>query len=208
MPPVVAAAGIAAAAGLAGGVIQSKASKGAAQTQADLAREALEEQKRVYELESKKEQDRYDYDRNKTVADENRVRASRSGAFGGFGADLSSLSKGYVAPLGMSAEQSQGMMDARNAGFPAGGMQGSVTPVAPDMGTGPGPMASTATDPTSPTMGNPDGWRAKMSRGGAMGSTVWLQSPDGKETMEVSLQEAPMMLAQGARLIPTPTGGQ
>ena len=209
MPPVVAAAGIAAGASLIGGAMQGKAAKGAAKTQADMARLALEEQKRIYDIESKKDEERYrtergdlEYDRSKTLADEQRVRASRSGAFGGFGSDLAQFSKGYAPAYGMSADATQGVMDARNAGVSVGG--GGFVP--PSMGDpGMGPKGLGPSDPSLPlSMPKVGGQSASF------GSTVWLQAPTG-ETAEVPISDAAQitkMLQAGAQLIPAPTGGQ
>lgn len=204
MPPVVAAAGIAGAASIAGGIIGGKSAKGAAKSQADTAQQALAEQRRIYDLESAKEDEQRRYDRAqkeldrakadredaKSARDEAMVLGSRRNAFGGFGGDLAQFSKGYAPAYGMSAEQSQGVLDQRNSGFSGGGGYR-----APSMGDGGVGQAMT----TPANMAGP--------QGGAMGSTVWLQAPTG-ETMEVSLQDAPPMLQKGAILIPAPTGGR
>ena len=216
---------IASSAITAGGVLLSgkkgsDASKDSARIQAQIAREALAEQRRVYDLESAKEQERYqterkdkEYDRTKTLADENRVRASRAGAFGGFGGDLATFSKGYAPAYGMSAEQSQGLLDARNQGFSSRGAF-----AVPDMGSkgiGPGPRPSPPLrmSPSMPTVTDTP-WNGPMLQGpngqatsaGAFGSSVWLQAPTG-EVREVPLQAAPQiqqMLQAGAVLIPAP----
>lgn len=189
-------------ASLLGGNKNAKASKSAAQIQADLSREALAEQKRIYDIEDRKERERYDYDRKKTLADEQRVQASRRNAFGGFGADLSTFSQGYAPAYGMSAEQSQGMLDQRNAG--AGQGSAGVAPKMPDVGQGAPPWMGhqmpgvTPGGPSGPLLPGPG-----ERRPGA-GQTVWLRAPTGEE-MEVDMQEAPMFIQQGAELIPGPT---
>lgn len=204
------------AAGIIGGAIAgSKGNKASAKISADTAQKSLEEQRRIYEIESKKEDERYrteradkEYDRNKTLRDEQRIIASRQGAFGGFGGDLSKFSQGYAAPYGMSAEQAQGLMSARNAGFSGGG--GSVAPVQPQMGD---PGLRTPDDsvlpPTDYAMSPSRNVSAAGASSGAFGSTVWLQAPTG-EVAEVPLQDAPkiqQMLQDGAVLIPAPRGG-
>lgn len=202
--PIIGAA-IGGVASLIGGKKGSDSAKSAAEIQAKLAREALAEQRRVYDIEDKKERERYDYDKNKTVQDEQRVRTSRANAFGGFDANLARFSQGYAPAYGMSGGQTQGLMDARNAGLSGGG--GYVAPQMGDKGLGPGP------DPLSPqgpqvTPGGPSG-PLMGGRGTSMDSTVWLKAPTG-ETTEVSLADAPMiqkMLQAGATLIPPPTGG-
>jgi len=217
--PVVGAAAIGGVTALLGGHKNAKASKQAGSTQERMAREALAEQKRIYDLEDAKEKERYqqsrqdlEYDRTKTRQDEERVRGSRQNAFGGFSADLSGFSKGYAPAYGMSAEQTQGLMDQRNSGISYGG--GYVPPSMGDKGMGPGP------DPMAPRMPTPvpggqtgpalPGPSQPGSMGGSMTSSVWLQAPTG-ETMQFPLSDAAgitEMIKQGAVLIPAPTGGQ
>lgn len=231
MPPVVAAAGIAAGASIASGIIGSKSAKSAAKIQSSAAQKALDEQKRVYDIEDAKERERYaaeqkkdeerynasrkdlEYDRSKTLADEQRVLGSRRNAFGGFSDNLSRFSQGYAPAYGMSGEQTQGVMDARNAGFSSGG-GGYVAPEMGDPGTAPvGKGLGPGTDPMSPkgpTITDTP-WSGPAlpgpQSGSALGSTVWLQAPTG-EVAEVPIQDAPQMMQAGAILIPTPAGGR
>lgn len=199
--PIVTAAVIGGVTSLLGGNKQAKAAKQGGDAQERMAREALAEQRRVYDREDQKERERYEYDRKKTLEDEQRVRASRQNAFGGFGGDLSTFSKGYAPAYGMSAEQSQGMLDQRNAGASMG--SGGVAPKMPDVGQGT-PQWTGHTMPRV-TPGGSSGPLLPGPRGSsALSPTVWLQAPTGEE-MEVSMQDAPMFIGQGAKLIPGPT---
>jgi hypothetical protein len=165
----------------------------------------LAEQRRIYDLEAaKEERDRIrregleDKDRAKLLADERGVMASRQNAFGGFGANLSQFSQGYAPALGMSAEQTAGMLAGRNQGM-SGGMP--VAPRTPDMGAkGLGQTAPGVPAPWMPTPVNNEG-------AGSLTSTVWLQAPTG-ETLEVPIDKAGPFLQKGAVMIPRPTGGR
>lgn len=178
------------------------ASEEAARIQAQVAREALAEQKRIYDLESGKEEEQKRYDRAQTEE----VKQSRRGAFGGFGNDLTTFSQGYAPVLGMSAEDSAGLLEGRNASARATSDR-VPRPVKAYRGQGNGvdlpgtfPSMPTVTPGPSPLPQLPG---PKVS--GSFGSTVWLQAPTG-EQMEVPIMEAQPMIEAGAILIPGPRG--
>lgn len=205
--PLVGAA-IGGVASLVGGKKASSSAKDAAKIQADLSREALAEQRRIYELESGREESRYqqdradkladkEFERTKTAADEARVLRSRQGAFGGFGGDLSRFSQGYAPAYGLSADATNAILEARNSRFPAG--DGGVPP---DLGPQPMNQGPAPSMMNGATMGGSMG--APMSGGSSFASSVWLQAPTGEE-LEVSMDQAPMFISRGAKIIPGPT---
>lgn len=213
MPPLVAAAGIAAGASIVGGIVQSGAARNASRSSERTALEALAEQRRIYDIEDAKEREKtkYEreqsaYDRKKTLHDEAVVRSSRQNAFGGFGNDLTTFSKGYAPVYGMGAEGTAALLEGRNASARRTSDAVPRSPMPPDMEDIQDPR-----DVLRPNMPRLDPNLPAGPRlpgpSGSMGSTVWLQSPDGQEEMEVPISEAQPMIQAGAILIPGPSRG-
>jgi hypothetical protein len=182
---------------VAGGAMSSKAAKSASKSQEATAREALAEQKRIYDIEDAKDKEQRQYDRGET----RRVQSARQNAFGGFGSDLSRFSKGYAPAYGMSAEQSQGMLDSRNQSF-SSGMGGRQ----PNMGQEPAMGQAPVMGPGMPqTM--PNAPFERMPGPSSMTPKVWLQAPTGEQA-QVPIEHVPQMLKKGAVIIPTPQGAR
>jgi len=218
--PLVGAAAISGITALLGANKQSKAANNAGSIQERLARESLAEQRRIYEEERDREErdrqeerDREDRDRERTDEENFRIRDARSNAFGGFGADLANLSKGYAPAYGMSKEQTDSLLNERNSRFPP-------MPPLPPRGqlrsgpAGPGPMIyGNGGGPETPPGGGPPvgppavggGMSGGGGRSSSLSTTVWLRAPTGEE-MEVPIEEAPDLINQGAILIPPPGG--
>lgn len=191
IPAIVGAAAVSGLTSLLGGNKQAKSAKSAASVQERMAKEALAEQKRIYDLEQQKEAEQRAYDRAQAEeakgydrAQTERVYGSRRNAFGGFGADLDRFSQGYAPAYGMSQEQTDGMLDKRNAGFSGGGGGGAVAPNMGDKGLG-APSAAVGQSGGGPWMPKPvsgAGFPGQMqgpTGAGAMGATVWMQAPTG-----------------------------
>ncbi len=201
VPGAVAGAIVGGVTSLIGGNKQAKASDKAGQLQAQLAREALAEQRRIYDIEAAKEKEQTAYDRSEKRREEGMVRSSRQNAFGGFGNNLTTFSKGYAPVLGMSAEDTAGLLEGRNAGARATSAAVPRSPMPPDQGEQLPPNFGTMPRmdpnmPAGPRLPGPSG---------SMGSTVWLQAPTG-EQMEVPIMDAQPMIEAGAILIPGPRG--
>lgn len=217
MPGAVAGAAVGGVFSLLGANKGSKSAKSAQSAQERMAREALAEQKRIYDLEAQKEAEQRAYDRAQAEeakgydrAQTERVYGSRRNAFGGFDADLDRFSQGYAPAYGMSQEATDATMERRNGG----GSRSQTGPIQPNLGDkGLGaPSAAVGAPGGGPWMPKPvsgAGFPGQMqgpTGAGAMGATVWMQAPTG-ETMEVPITDAPMLLEKGAVLIPAP-GGQ
>lgn len=92
--PIVAPAAISAIGSLFGAKKQSNAAKDSANIQTDFAQKALDEQKRVYDLER---------------ADEQRQREARANIFGNYGTDPGTFQGNLPNPYGMSDDQTAAM---------------------------------------------------------------------------------------------------
>ena len=218
IPGAVIGAGIGGIVSLLGQLKGSNAAEDAAAVQERFAREALAEQRRIREEDQLKDEEERVRDEARTEAERQDVKRSRQAAFGGFGGDLEATSEGYAPAYGLSPEQSRAILQRRNSAISARYSPSTMQDQPMNRGAG-GAMANTG-QPQNGTnmgglMGNPMaapnmpttvGSTASAARGSSsLGSTVWLRAPTGEE-MEVSIEEAPIFISQGAELIPPPVG--
>lgn len=174
-PVVVAAvpAAISAIASLFGAKKGSTAAKEAATIQTDFGQKALDEQKRVYDLER---------------ADEQRQRDARAGIFDRYSTNPGMFSGNLPNPYGMSDPQA---FSLRQGTMGTPGTPGKMLPPSGPSsgGTSPQPVPFQA-GPQTP-------WQAP----GQGKPTVTLQAPTG-EIMDVDLDQAPALIKKGAVIIP------
>lgn len=171
--PLVAAAGITAISSLFGAKKGSDAAKDSSQIQTDYAQKALDEQKRVYDLEK---------------ADEQRQRTARAGIFEQYGTNPGTFAGNLPNAFGLSDGQMATMREG-NMGNP--GNAGKALPPAlpPTGGTTTQPV------PTGPGTQPAQPW-------GQRKPTVTLQAPTG-EIMDVPIDQAQALIRKGAIMIPT-----
>lgn len=152
----------------------SNAAKDAANIQNDFGEKALDEQKRVYDLER---------------ADEQRQRNDRAGIFDKYGTNPGSFGGNLPNPYGMDDAQTASLRQGMgNQGNP--GTMGKQPPGMP-------PPGGQRTQPMPRQAGPQTPWQAP-----AQGKpTVTLQAPTG-EIMDVDLDQAPALIQKGAVIIP------
>lgn len=234
VPVPVITAGISGITALLGSNKAAKSARESASVQERLSREALAEQRRIYEEERQRDEEerarerqREDEDRQRTDAEDRRVLGSRRNAFGGFNADLGAFSKGYAPAYGMSQEQTDEVLNRRNRAIPpfvpAPSRFDMVSGDAPPgqtviNGSGGGPVGGPNTGGvmpggmtgsggnTSTTSTAPPTEPMPPVTSSSMSPTVWLRAPNGEE-MEIPIEEAPLFLSKGATLIPGPSMG-
>lgn len=150
----------------------SNAAKESANIQTDFAQKALDEQKRVYDLER---------------ADEQRQRDARAGIFDQYGTNPGTFQGNLPNPYGMSDAQAAAMRGPQgDMGRPAN--PGKMLPPS-QPGTG---------ERTLPIGQGP----RNGAHGPGMGKpTVTLQAPTG-EIMDVDIDQAPALIQKGAIMLP------
>ena len=179
---VVIPAAISGVASLLGANKNAGASRDASRMQSSTASRALAEQRRIFDMQYGQEQkDRESRRQNMAQFDERQA------------SNASRLAPAYG--------ESQAQADARRMnsfGQPQGGAQGGGPPTQMAMSQGQPPQGALP----------PQGAPPPNAFGMPTGATVWMQAPNGGETMEVPMEPRATMqalLKKGARIIQPPT---
>ena len=179
---VVIPAAISGVASLLGANKNAGASRDASRMQSSTASRALAEQRRIFDMQYGQEQkDRESRRQNMAQFDERRA------------SNASRLAPAYG--------ESQAQADARRMnsfGQPQGGAQGGGPPTQMAMSQGQPPQGALP----------PQGAPPPNAFGMPTGATVWMQAPNGGETMEVPMEPwatIDALLKKGARIIQPPT---
>jgi hypothetical protein len=165
-------AAISAVGSLFGAKKSSNAAKDSANIQTDFAQKALDEQKRVYDIEK---------------AEEARQRQARAGIFDQYGTNPGTFQGNLPNPYGMSDAQTSQM----RGGNASQGSQSVRKPLPPSQAQ-PGERAQ----PVGPRGGSETPWGPRTGR-----PTVTLQAPTG-EIMDVDIDQVPALLEKGAIMLP------
>ena len=185
MPALVGAAAVTGVAALGAAKMTSNASRDASRMQTSTASRALAEQRRIFDMQYEQEQkDRASRQQNMAQFDERRA------------SNASRLAPAYG--------ESQAQADARRMnsfGQPQGGAQGGGPPTQ---------MAMSQGQPPQPPQGAlpPQGAPPPNAFGMPTGATVWMQAPNGGETMEVPMEPwatIDALVKKGATIIQPPT---